>query len=98
MQTHALPTMKTNKTETCRTIARRSIFLAALLLAFLLLSFSLHAQSVRGWEGTITIPTYRLGPPDPNPPFALVNPHPVYPYPMLDDLSDQRAPQTYRAI
>jgi tetratricopeptide (TPR) repeat protein len=98
LQTHALPTMKTNKTETCRTIARRSIFLAALLLAFLLLSFSLHAQSVRGWEGTITIPTYRLGPPDPNPPFALVNPHPVYPYPMLDDLSDQRAPQTYRAI
>lgn len=94
MQTHALPTMKFRLPETCR----RSIFLAALLLAFPLLSFSMQAQSVRGWQGTITIPTYQLGPPDPNPPFALVNPHPVYPYPMLDDLSDERRPQTYRAI
>jgi tetratricopeptide (TPR) repeat protein len=90
--------MKFRLPEICRTIARRSIFLAALLLPFLLLSFPVHAQSVRGWQGTITIPTYELGPPDPNPPFALVNPHPVYPYSMLDDLSDQRAPQTYRAI
>ena len=90
--------MKFRLPATCRSITHRSVFLAALLLAFLPLSFSLHAQSVHGWQGTITIPTYRLGPPDPNPPFALVNPHPVYPYPMLDDLSDQRAPQTYRAI
>jgi tetratricopeptide (TPR) repeat protein len=98
LQTHALPTMRIRLPQTCRAIARRTIFFAALLLAFLLLSFPLHAQSVRGWQGTITIPTYRLGPPDPNPPFALVNPQPVYPYPMLDDLSDQRVPQTYRAI
>ncbi|HEX3742432.1 MAG TPA: hypothetical protein VHW09_00815, partial [Bryobacteraceae bacterium] len=62
--------------EIRHTIARRSILLAALLLPFLLLSFPVHAQSVRGWQGTITIPTYELGPPDPNPPFALVNPHP----------------------
>ena len=72
--------------------------LLALTLAFLLSSFAAHAQSVHAWEGTITIPTYPLGPPDPNPPFALVNPHPVYPYPMLDDLSDQRVLKTWRAI
>src|ERR1700750_2980165 len=72
--------------------------LLALTLAFLLSSFAAHAQSVHAWEGTITIPTYQLGPPDPNPPFALVNPHPVYPYPMLDDLIGQRAPKTGRAI
>ncbi|HEX6496464.1 MAG TPA: DUF5107 domain-containing protein [Acidobacteriaceae bacterium] len=71
--------------------------MAALIIA-LLVPLTAHAQSVRGWQGTITIPTYELGPPDPNPPFALVNPHPVYPYPMLDDLSDQRVAKTYRAI
>jgi tetratricopeptide (TPR) repeat protein len=69
-----------------------------LLLILLLVPYSGHAQSVHAWEGTITIPTYQLGPPDPSPPFALVNEHPVYPYPMLDDLSDKRAPQNYRAI
>jgi tetratricopeptide (TPR) repeat protein len=68
-------------------------------LAFLLLTpFAAHSQPVRAWEGTITIPTYPLGPPDPNPPFALINPHPIYPYPMLDDLSDQRAPRSWQAI
>ncbi|HEY1966135.1 MAG TPA: DUF5107 domain-containing protein [Acidobacteriaceae bacterium] len=64
----------------------------------LLLPFAAHAQSARAWEDSITIPTYELGPPDPNPPFALVNPHPIYPYPMLDDLGDQRVPKTWRAI
>ena len=70
----------------------------AITLALLLAPLAAHAQSVRAWEGTISIPTYPLGPPDPNPPFALVNPHPIYPYPMLDDLSDQRGPRTWRAI
>jgi tetratricopeptide (TPR) repeat protein len=92
--------MKTNTPQTSRTPS--CMFLAALLLAallpFLLVPFTVHAQSVRGWQGTITIPTYELGPPDPNPPFALVNPQPVYPYAMLDDLTDQRVPKTYRAI
>ena len=83
---------------TCHIGARRHAGIAALLFALLFISFTAHAQPVHAWEGTITIPTYELGPPDPNPPFALVNPHPVYPYPMLDDLSDQRAPKTYRAI
>lgn len=88
--------MKTITPKTCGT--HRCIFLTSLLLSLLLLSSPVHAQSVRSWQGTITIPTYELGPPDPNPPFALVNPHPVYPYPMLDDLSDQRVPKTWRAI
>lgn len=58
---------------------------------------SLRAQ-VRAWEGTITIPTYLLGEEDPNPPFPLVNRHRVYPYTMLDDLTDRREPKTYRAL
>ena len=57
-----------------------------------------QAQSVHAWEGTIAIPTYKLGPADPNPPFPLVNSQPVYPYTMLDDLTDQREVENYRAL
>jgi len=39
-----------------------------------------QAAKVRVWEGTITIPTYLLGPENPNPPFPLVNSHNIYPY------------------
>ncbi|MGH9653645.1 MAG: DUF5107 domain-containing protein [Bryobacteraceae bacterium] len=59
----------------------------------------LHTQAaVRAWEGTITIPTYLLGPADPAPAFPLLHTSPVYPYTMLDDLTNHRAPKTYRAI
>jgi hypothetical protein len=59
---------------------------------------AVNSQAVRGWEGTITIPTYKLGPADPNPPFPLVSREPIYPYTMLDDLTDDRVPMSYRAI
>jgi tetratricopeptide (TPR) repeat protein len=83
---------------TCHIGACRPAGIAALLLSFLLILCTAHAQPVHAWEGAITIPTDQLGPPDPNPPFALTNPHPVYPYPMLDDLTDRRTPKSYRAI
>ena len=57
-----------------------------------------QAAKVRVWEGTISIPTYLLGPEDPNPQFPLVNGHNIYPYTALDDLTDTREPKTYRAI
>lgn len=56
------------------------------------------AQEVHVWRGTLTLPTYELGPPDPNPPFSLVNSRDVYPYPMLDNLTDKRVPKTYQAL
>ncbi len=49
-------------------------------------------------ESSIEIPTYLLGSEDPNPPFQLLNEHGIYPYTMLDDLTDVRKPKTYRAI
>lgn len=58
----------------------------------------LYAQAVQAWRGTITIPTYELGPPDPDPAFPLNNPKNIYPYTMLDDLTNTRAPETYQAI
>jgi hypothetical protein len=64
----------------------------------LCLARSVQATPARIWEGTIEIPTYLLGPEDPNPPFPLVNQNNIYPYSMLDDLTDKRAAKTYKAI
>lgn len=70
----------------------------ACLTLCLLLTRGIAQGQVHAWEGTITIPTYQLGPADPNPPFPLVSREPVYPYTMLDNLTDNLKPQTYRAI
>jgi tetratricopeptide (TPR) repeat protein len=55
--------------------------------------------AVRVWEAQLSIPTYELGPPDPDP--ALLNSRgtrPVYPYPMLDNLTDRRVQKSYKAV
>jgi tetratricopeptide (TPR) repeat protein len=71
--------------------------LSWLFLLTLLGGRTLKSQ-VRIWRGSIEIPTYLLGPPDPNPAFPLVNGHLIYPYTMMDDLTRHRAEETYRAI
>jgi len=76
----------------------RKITIGFSLLIFLALAQVAQAADVRVWEGTISIPTYLLGPEDPNPPFPLVNGHNIYPYTALDDLTDNREPKNYRAI
>ncbi len=56
-------------------------------------------SAVRIWEAALVIPTYELGPPDLNP--ALLGSkgsRPVYPYPMLDDLTERRVQKTYKAV
>jgi tetratricopeptide (TPR) repeat protein len=77
-------------------VARFSAMLLAVAAMFLLTATA-RAQ-VRAWEGKIEIPTYQLGEEDPNPPFPLVNRHRIYPYTMLDDLTDRKEPQSYRAV
>jgi tetratricopeptide (TPR) repeat protein len=55
----------------------------------------------RVWEAPLVIPTYELGPPDPNPPFfeaARGRKRPIYPYPLLDTLTNQRVNKSYRAV
>jgi hypothetical protein len=52
-------------------------------------------SSVKIWEEQIVIPTYEIGEPDPNPRFYEGAVHQgaqgrVYPYPMLDVLTDKR--------
>ncbi len=77
---------------------QRSIIVFCLTLGLLPALVSARAQAVHAWEGSITIPTYKLGPADPNPPFPLVQSTPVYPYTMLDNLTSDRVPMAYKAI
>lgn len=72
--------------------------LAATLMILLAAAVSAAGAPVRAWEGTIQIPTYLLGPADPNPPFPIIEHSPVYPYTMLDDLTNHRVLKSYRAI
>jgi tetratricopeptide (TPR) repeat protein len=67
----------------------------------------LHPLSARGqvkaWEGAIVIPTYEAGPPEPYPIFYAGRAYqgakgPVYPYPLLDKLSDVKHDKTYRIL
>ncbi len=53
----------------------------------------------RVWQGTLTLPTYQQGPPDPNPPFDLfVTGRFNYPYTLLTNLTGQSAPHAWRAL
>ncbi len=70
-------------------------------LVFLSLPFALAAgtRPARVWEAPLVIPTYELGPPDPNP--ALLGTggdRPIYPYARLDSLTSQRREKTYKAV
>ncbi|HET7101268.1 MAG TPA: DUF5107 domain-containing protein, partial [Terriglobia bacterium] len=68
------------------------------LTILLALAQAAQAAKARVWEGTITIPTYQMGPDNPNPPFPLVNSHNIYPYTELDDLTNNRQPKAWKAI
>ena len=57
------------------------------------------ASGARVWEAPLVIPTYELGPPDPNPVlFGGGRRRPVYPYPMLDSLTNHRVEKSYKAV
>jgi tetratricopeptide (TPR) repeat protein len=58
---------------------------------------------VRVWEEPLVLPTYEVGKPDPNPRFYETRVYqgakgPVYPYPMLDVLTNNRVEKTYTAL
>ena len=81
---------------------KRAVALAGLLVA---LSPTAAAQEppVRAWESPLRVPTYPVGPAEPNPMFYAGREYqgargPVYPYPLLDRLLDQREDRAYRAL
>ncbi|MDH4197189.1 MAG: DUF5107 domain-containing protein, partial [Candidatus Aminicenantes bacterium] len=59
--------------------------------------------AARAWEEPFVIPTYVVGPPEPNPIFYTGRSYqgakgPIYPYPLLDALSDTKVDKTYRVL
>ncbi|MCS6830304.1 MAG: DUF5107 domain-containing protein [Armatimonadota bacterium] len=55
-------------------------------------------MSVHLWEETVTIPTYPVGKANPHPPFHRKGYWEVYPYALLDHLSEEAEPRQYRAL
>lgn len=82
-------------------MARKKI--ACLSCLFVLLVATAAPAAVRVWEEPLTLPTYRLNPPDTNPRFYTNESYQgaqkrVYPYPMQDGVTNIREEQTYKAL
>jgi tetratricopeptide (TPR) repeat protein len=60
----------------------------------------LFAQTdrVRVWQDTITLPTYREGPPSAVPPFDQLEPARVYPYPMRLNMAVEKHDAPWRVL
>lgn len=70
---------------------------AALFLLPLLSSMT--TAQVRVWQGTLALPTYEEGTPDPNPPFdQYANSRFNYPYTLRNNLTDRRTGHAWRAV
>ncbi len=68
------------------------------LIALLLFALASASAQVRVWQGTMTLPTYEEGQPDPNPPFdQYENNRFNYPYTLRHNLTDRRADHAWRA-
>ena len=67
-------------------------------LGILVLTSLAHAE-VRVWQGTLTLPTYEEGLPDPNPPFDQFTTNRFnYPYTLRNNLTSRRVDHAWRAI
>jgi tetratricopeptide (TPR) repeat protein len=67
-------------------------------LGLIVCTLPIYAQ-VRVWEGTLAIPTYEEGLPDPNPPFDQFTTNRFnYPYTLRNNLTGRRVEKTWRAI
>jgi len=88
-------------TKRSRLVASLGVMLAEVLLMITLAQAQSPGAAGRVWEAPLVIPTYELGPPDPNP-VLLDGPRrrgrPIYPYPVLDALTNRRVEKSYRAV
>jgi tetratricopeptide (TPR) repeat protein len=77
---------------------------SVLVVTALLANLPALAQSrARVWEEPLVLPTYEINQPDHNPRFYAGRAYQgaqgrVYPYAMIDDLTDRRVEKTYRAV
>ena len=77
--------------------------LSALLVIALPPARLLAQSSVKVWEAPLVIPTYKVGAPELNPMFYHGRAYqgakgPIYPYPLIDRLTDVREDKTYQAL
>ena len=72
---------------------------AALLAGSLIMMRQALADEVKVWQGTVTLPTYEEGVPDPNPPFDAYSTRQFsYPYTLRTSLTGQKKSQLWRAL
>lgn len=74
------------------------IAILAVLVVVGLIAAQGGKKSVRLWQEKLIIPTYELGAPDPNPVLPGKGRRPIYPYPMLDSLTNHRTEKAYNAV
>jgi len=84
-------------------ISRQGRLLIPLILAALAVMPALAQTKARVWEEPLVLPTYSVNAPDHNPRFYAGRAYQgaqgrVYPYAMIDDLTDNRVDKTYRAV
>jgi tetratricopeptide (TPR) repeat protein len=69
------------------------------ILAALAAVPSRAAGEVKAWQGTLPLPTYQEGPPDPNPPFdQFASTRFNYPYTLRESITDRRVETAWRAL
>ena len=69
------------------------------LILALAIAVSPAGAEVRVWQGTLTLPTYEEGSPDPNPPFdQFVGNRFNYPYTLRENLTSRRVNHDWRAV
>jgi Flp pilus assembly protein TadD len=69
------------------------------MLALLVVPAFWAAAQVKVWQGTLTLPTYEEGAPDPNPPFdQIATSRFNYPYTLRTNLTDKRTEHKWRAV
>ncbi len=74
-------------------------FLPQIIVLALAASAWAAQSEVRVWQGTLTLPTYEEGSPDPNPPFdQYTSGRFNYPYTLRTNLTSRRADHAWRAI
>ncbi|HXR75343.1 MAG TPA: DUF5107 domain-containing protein [Bryobacteraceae bacterium] len=77
----------------------RSFHCCAIALAILAGSLPPAMAQVRVWQGTMTLPTYEEGQPDPNPPFDIFETSRFnYPYTLRENLTNRREEHAWRAV
>jgi tetratricopeptide (TPR) repeat protein len=80
----------------------KKYFLVTVFVCFLI-TIALGQSSVRVWEESLVLPTYRLEPPDLNPMFYEYESYQgakkkIYPYPFQDGVTNIRQEKTYKAL